>query len=170
MRRHLEDFTRMNGGLLRCSQTKERLRCETEKRISSKFLLRWSRQFSDRLQRLQKSWRRRLRQSRRLGAKRWRNYWSNRRVLRPRDNHEEDDLGQIRTERVLGLLSLRMGVQTFGPAAWHHPRRDDAELRTPARPRVCISRLRTAPADQGPGTPKRTPSARPIRRSSRGVS
>jgi hypothetical protein len=154
MRRHLEDSPRMNGGLLRCSQPKERLRCETEKRISSKFLLRWSRQFSDRLQRLQKSWRRRLRQSRRLGAKRWRNYWSDRRVLRPRDNHEEDDLGQIRTERVLGLLSLRLDVQTFGPAAWRHSRRDEAELRTPSRPRVCVSPLRRAPADQRPRAPK----------------
>src|SRR6267142_3545147 len=41
-----------------------------------------------------------------------------------------------------GLLSVRLGIQTFGSAAWHHPRRDDTELRTPARPRVCISRLR----------------------------
>jgi len=67
------------------------------------------------------------------------------------------------------LLSMRLGVQTFGSAAWQFSRRDDAELRTPARPRVCSSRLRRAPAGQGPRTPKRSQSVRQIRRSSRVV-
>ena len=133
MPRHIEDFPRMNCRLLRCTQPQERLRCEAEKHISSKFPLRRPRQFFGGLQQLLKSWRKRLRQSRRLSGKPWRNYYSNRKVLRPNDNHEEDNLGQIHAHRVMVLLSMRLGVQALGPAAWRHSRRDDAELRTPTR-------------------------------------